>query len=120
MNKWIVGAVVVALAAPAFAHTGGSVNTDTFVSYDGTTEQWVRNEFETQATFIIEVKYVDGTDVPEELWRSNVADDSVTLAPNGHTSFKVETKEKGKYYVCTKLDNRIGVSSRICSRHWHK
>ena len=120
MNKWIAGALIVTLASTAVAHTGGSVDTDTFVSTDGIKEMWVRNEYEKPATFIIEVTYKDGTEVPPGLWRSDAVNDKITIDPNQPAWFTIQTKIKGKYYVCTKLDNDDGVSSRICSRHWHK
>jgi hypothetical protein len=120
MNKWIAGALLVALASPAIAHTGGSVNADTSVSTNGIKEMWIRNEYEKPATFTIEVTYKDGTDVPPELWRSDAANDKITIDLGQPAWFTIQTKIKGKYYVCTKLESDHGVSSRICSRHWHK
>ena len=120
MNKWIVGAAIAVLASPLFAHTGGSVDPDTFVSYDGTVAMWLNNGYDEQATFAIEVTTKDGTAVAEDQWRSNIAGDSITLNPGEPAWFTVETRQKGKYYVCTKLESDNGVGSRICSRHWHR
>ena len=116
----MVGAALVALATSASSHEGGSVTPETIVSWDGTIEMWIGNKYDQDASYRIEVLTKEGEVVPEDQWRSSLPGDEVTLLPTETINFYVQTKEKGKYYVCTTLVAEDGVASRICSRHWHR
>lgn len=126
MNKLatFVVAVGVALGSPLFAHTMGN-KAEGYVSYDGVMDLWIRNKYEQVAEYNIVVYTKDLQPLGEDnAFRTTLEGNTITLEPGEYKDFKIQTKLKGKYYVCselTKLDGEIPqTATRICLRSWHR
>ena len=121
----VVGVVITAPTA-TLAHRAGRADADTFISYTGILTSWLENNYDDEAVFVVEVLDRELNEVPEDQWRSNLVDDRIVLGSGERINVIVETRDEGKYYVCTRalevveLLDRSNVDSRICFRHWHR
>lgn len=121
----VVGVVITAPTA-TLAHRAGRADADTFISYTGILTSWLENNYGGETTFIVEVLDRELNEVPEDRWRTNLVDDRIVLGSGERINVIVETRDEGKYYVCTRalevveLLDRSNVDSRICFRHWHR
>jgi len=105
----------------AVAHEAGNYSSDNYNSYLGYVHKWLRNSYDYDTKFKVEVFNRSFEPLDTNLWSTNLDNDTVKLTPGQTVDIKVYTKEKGKYYVCTLSENNTDVfRSRICFRHWYR
>jgi hypothetical protein len=142
MNTYSTKALVVALgvasAAPSVSYAHEQLShTDRIVSYTGTFEYVIVNKYKKATHFDVLVLNREFEPVAEDRWRSDWPNDFRILAPAERMPVKVQLRDKGKFYICTKGNNNnptnkedkdnadettgsSSLNSVICSRAWYR
>ena len=123
MNKFaLVATLVGALIAPSFVSSHMMTrDTDNYLTYDGTLRFWIRNDYTQESLYSVHVFNKDLTPLVEpNKFRTTLEDNEALMNHKELIDFRVQVKEKGKYYVCSFLEELGGEvpqsSTRICLR----
>ena len=124
LPAWSKVLALVLFASSTSAHQSSTYDQTSIVSPIGQSNIWLKNLYEDRTTYAVEV--LDRDMKPTEAkWSSSLVNNSVSLDPQQLVDIGVTVNEKGKYYVCTKVqrDKKLGVvqlSSRVCLRLWYR
>lgn len=116
---------LLAYAGGATAHQSSTRDLESSVSVFGETNIWLKNLYDGATTYEVEVLDKETQRPTKSQWRSSLINNEVTLDTGELVDIKVTVKDKGKYYVCTKVKREqvggnIQLSSRVCLRLWHR
>ena len=125
MLRLITMVALLAYAGGAAAHQSSTRDLGSSVSVFGESNIWLKNLYDEPTTYEVEVLDKETQRPTKSQWRSSLTDNEVTLDTGELVDIKVTVKDKGKYYVCTKVKREqaggnIQLSSRVCIRLWHR
>ena len=125
MLRFITMVALLAYAGGAAAHQSSTRDLESSVSVFGESNIWLKNLYDAPVTYEVEVLDKDTMRPTKSQWRSSLINNEVTLATEEVVDIKVTVRDKGKYYVCTKVKREqsggnVQLSSRVCLRLWHR
>lgn len=125
MLRLITMVALLAYAGGAAAHQSSTRDLESSVSVFGESNIWLKNLYEVPTTYEVEVLDKETQRPTTSQWRSSLKNNEVTLDTGELVDIKVTVKDKGKYYVCTRVKREqaggnIQLSSRVCIRLWHR
>lgn len=125
MIRLITTVALLAYAGGATAHQSSTRDLESSVSVFGESNIWLKNLYSEATTYTVEVLDKSTLLPTSSPWRSTLINNQVTLDTNELVDIKVTVRDRGKYYVCTKVKREqaggnIQLSSRVCVRLWHR
>lgn len=116
---------LLAYAGGATAHQSSTRDLESIINVFGESNIWLKNLYDGATTYEVQVLDRDTQRPTKSQWRSSLINNEVTLDTGEVVDIKVTVKDKGKYYVCTKVKREqaggnIQLSSRVCLRLWYR
>ena len=116
---------LLAYAGGAAAHQSSTRDLESSVSVFGESNIWLKNLYDEPTTYEVEVLDRETQRPTKSQWGSSLKNNEVTLDTDELVDIKVTVKDKGKYYVCTRVKREqsggnILLSSRVCLRLWYR